>query len=156
MKLVTVHVSKNDSAMICCPFCELKKKVSTDKFRNIKHRITVRCQCKNRFEVQFNFRKSYRKKVAIAGVFMTVSSDISAERMMQIQDISRTGLRFKMIDTVVVRKGDELLVRFNLDNARQSLIQKKVVVKFVNDGFLGCEFAELVLYEKELGFYLLA
>ena len=156
MKLITVHVLKNDYAMIRCPFCELRKRVSAHKIRNIKHKITVRCQCENRFEVQFNFRENYRKNVEIAGVFMTVSSDVSTERKMHVFDLSRSGLSFKMIDTVDVKKGDELFVRFNLDDAKQSLIHKKVVVKLINDKFLGCEFTDLDRYEKELGFYLLA
>ena len=67
---------------------------------------------------------------------MTVSSDVSTERKMHIFDLSRSGLSFKMIDTVDVKKGDELFVRFNLDDAKQSLIHKKVVVKLINDNFL--------------------
>ncbi len=155
MEMITAHILKDDFAVICCPFCGLRKRVPAHKFRNTKHKITVRCQCKKRFEVQFNFRKNYRKNIAIDGVFMTVSSDVPTERMMHISDLSRTGLYFKMIDTVVVKQGDELVVRFNLDDTRQALIEKRVVVKLINDNFLGCEFTELDLYEKELGFYLL-
>ncbi len=75
--------------------------------------------------------------------------------MMRIYDLSRNGLRFKMIDTVVVNIGDELLVKFNLDDSKRMLIHKKVVVKNASNNFLGCEFTELALYEKALGFYLL-
>ena len=155
-ELTTVHVIDNEFVMINCPFCGIVKKVTAHKYRNIKHRITVRCKCDSRFNVQFNFRKNYRKSVAIAGEFMTLSPKLSTERVMTVYDLSTNGLRFKMIDNVVVNKGDELLVKFNLDDAKRSFIRKKVVVRFANDNLIGCEFTELALYEKELGFYLLA
>ena len=87
---------------------------------------------------------------------MTLSPRLSSERVMTVYDLSTTGLRFKMIDNVVVNEGDELLVKFYLDDAKRSFIHKKAVVQCANDNLIGCEFAELALYEKELGFYLLA
>ncbi len=87
---------------------------------------------------------------------MTLSPRMSTERVMTVYDLSTNGLSFKMIDNVVVNIGDELLVKFNLDDAKRSFIRKKVVVRFATDNLIGCEFTELALYEKELGFYLLA
>jgi uncharacterized Zn finger protein len=155
-ELTTVHVIDNKFVVITCPFCGIMKKVVADKYKNIKHRVTVRCKCDSRFNVQFNFRKNYRKSVKIAGEFVTLSPKMSTKRVMTIYDLSITGLRFKMIDNVVVNKGDELLINFELDDAKRSFIRKKVVVQFTNDNLIGCEFTELALYEKELGFYLLA
>jgi len=63
MELITVHVDRNDIAIFYCPFCGATKKVSVDKFKNIKHKITSRCKCDNSFQVQLNFRKNYRKTV---------------------------------------------------------------------------------------------
>lgn len=156
MELTTVHVYKNNLVMIHCPFCGMKQRVAADGFKDVKHKIKVRCKCKSRFEVQFNFRKSYRKSVSLAGEFRTLPPKPPTDRMMNIYDLSRNGLRFKMIDTVVVNIGDELLVKFNLDDRKRTLIHKKVAVRYASNDFLGCEFTELDLYEKELGFYLLA
>jgi transcription elongation factor Elf1 len=155
-ELTTVHVIDNKFVVITCPFCGTMKKVEADQYKNIKHMVTVRCKCDSRFNVQFNFRKSYRKSVAIAGEFMTLSPRKSTERVMTVYDLSSNGLCFKMIDNVVVNIGDELLVKFNLDDAKRSFIRKKVVVRFATDNLIGSEFTELALYEKELGFYLLA
>jgi len=156
MELTIVHVIGDKFVVINCPFCGISKKVVVDKYKNIKHKITVRCKCGNRFNVQFNFRKKYRKSVAIAGEFMTLSPRVSTKRVMTVSDLSANGLRFKMIDNVMVNKGDELIVKFNLDDAKRTFIRKKVVVQFANHNLIGCEFTELALYEKELGFYLLA
>ena len=155
-ELTTVHIIDDKFAVINCPFCGNRKKVAADKFKNIKHRITVRCNCGSHFDVQLNFRKSYRKNLEIAGTFMIVSPKPSIERTMTVYDLSATGLRFKMIDNISINQGDELIVTFNLDDARRSFIRKKVVVRFTNKNLVGCEFTELALYEKELGFYMLA
>lgn len=156
MELTTVHTLNKKFVMICCPFCKIEKRVATDKFKDIKHRITVRCKCGTRFSVQFNFRENYRKSVAFAGEFMMLLPRMPRERVMTVNDLSKNGLCFKTIDTVVFNKGDQLLVKFNLDDAKMSLIHKKVVVRSANDDFIRCEFTELSRYEKDLGFYLLA
>jgi len=141
--------------MICCPFCNLKKRMAANKFKGKKHRIGVRCKCGERFQVQFNYRKSYRKNVTIAGEFRTLLPTASAGKMMQVCDLSRYGLRIKMVDPAVVHRGDEILVKFILDDSKRTSISTKVAVRFVKDEFLGCEFTELSHYEKALGFFLM-
>lgn len=155
MELTTIQVLKNNSVIIYCPLCEAKRSVMVNKFKDIKHRVTVRCKCGNRFAVQFNFRNSYRKSVSILGEFSTLPPDIPDERAMKISDLSRGGLRFQMLDPIIVKKDDRLLVTFHLDDRKRTRIHKNVVVRYANKDILGCEFAELSLYEKELGFYLM-
>ena len=53
-----------------------------------------------------------------------------------------------------MNKGDTLKVKFNLDNNKKTLIEKIVDMKIVIDQYIGCEFKDLALEEKELGFYL--
>ncbi|MFH1215127.1 MAG: PilZ domain-containing protein [Pseudomonadota bacterium] len=156
MEQITVQVGKDNSVMLCCPFCGVAKSVSLDKFKDVKHVIIVRCGCNNRFQVHLNFRKNYRKSLTLPGEFMILPSTTEIWRKMIVCDLSRTGMGFEMIDTVVMNKDVELRVRFNLDNNKRTLIDKKVIARFVgDDGFIGCEFVELNLYEKELGFYLM-
>ena len=155
METTTVHVSKNNFATIQCPFCGHRQRVTTEHFKEKTHTIKVRCKCKSRFQILFNFRNNYRKSVSIIGEFRMLTPRVSIDRKMETSDLSRNGLRFKMIDPVVVNVGDELLVKFILDDRKQAHIRKKVIVRHVDTNFLGCEFLELTFYEKELGFYLL-
>ncbi len=151
---VAAHVDSNDMAIITCPYCGIIKKVSVTEFKNKKHQISTRCQCGKRFELQLNFRSSYRKDVHLAGMFMVVSPKSSHWCEMVVHDISRTGLGFKNTDSVEVKTGTTLRVKFNLDNIKKTLIEKDVIVKIVKDRYVGCEFKNLALEEKELGFYL--
>ena len=153
-ELIAAHVDSNDMAIITCPDCGLIKKTSVSKFKNLKHKISTRCQCGRRFDLQLNFRSSYRKNVNLPGTFMVISPKSSHWCEMLVRDISRTGVGFKNMDSVIVKTGDTVRVKFNLDNSKKTLIEKMVVVKTIKDQYIGCEFKDLALEEKELGFYL--
>lgn len=153
-ELIAAHVDSNDMAIITCPNCGIIKKVSVSKFKNSKHKISTRCQCGKRFDLQLNFRSSYRKAVNLPGTFMIISPKTSHWCEMAIRDISRAGVGFENMDSVVVSKGDTLRIKFKLDNGKGTLIEKKVIVKIIRDKYVGCEFKNLALEEKELGFYL--
>lgn len=153
-ELIAVHVDNNGMAIITCPSCGMIKKVSVSKYKNKKHRLDTRCQCGKRFDLQLNFRASYRKDVTLPGTFMIISPRPSHWCDMVVSDLSRRGLGFKNRDTVGIYKGDILRVKFNLNNTKKTLIEKQVVVKIVKEKYIGCEFRDLALEEKELGFYL--
>lgn len=153
-ELIAAHVDTNGMAIITCPSCGMIKKVSVSKYKDIKHRLNTRCQCGKRFDIQLNFRASYRKDVTLSGTFMIISPRSSHWCDMVVSDLSRMGLGFKNREKVVVHKGDVIRVKFNLNNAKKTLIDKQVVVKIVKEKYIGCEFRDLALEEKELGFYL--
>ena len=73
---------------------------------------------------------------------------------MNVCDLSMSGLRFRMFESAFIEKGDQLRVKFNLEIKQSTLIDKEVVVIFVNGDTFGCEFTNLALEEKELGFFL--
>ena len=154
--VVSAHADSKGMALITCPFCNITKKISVSQFKDKKHRIVTKCKCGERFAIQLNFRASYRKEVDLKGMFMVTSPRSSHWCEMEVSDLSRTGIGFRNaeMDTVDVKKGDKLKIKFNLDNAKKTLIEKQVIVKIVIDQYVGCEFQDLALEEKELGFYL--
>lgn len=154
--IIAAHVDKNDMAIITCPDCGLIKKVSVSQFKNSKHQVSSRCQCGKRFTIQLNFRSSYRKNVNLAGTYMVMSPKKSHWCDMTVRDISRTGIGFKNLDSVAVAAGNSLRLKFNLDNAKKTTIDKNVIVKIIKDQYVGCEFVDLAREEKDLGFYLLS
>ena len=156
IKAVSAHADSNGMALITCPSCNVTKKLSVSQFKDKKHKLVTKCQCGERFEIHLNFRASYRKQVDLSGMFMLVSPRTSHWCEMEVSDLSRTGIGFRNaeMETVDVKKGDKLKIKFNLDNAKKTLIEKQVVVKIVIDQYVGCEFQDLALEEKELGFYL--
>ena len=154
MDLKIVHVDGENFGTISCPYCGAKKRVSAEKFKGQQHKLTVRCKCQNHFDVQLNFRRYYRKSVALPGEIMIPSSKMSDWMKMTVCDLSRSGLRFKMFDFAVIKKGDILRVKFSFETKKLVLLDKEVVVNFVDGDFFGCEFTDLAMEEKELGFFL--
>jgi hypothetical protein len=59
-----------------------------------------------------------------------------------------------MLEPAFIEKGDKLRVKFNLEIKKSTLINKEVVVIFVNGNTFGCEFTNLAFEEKELGFFM--
>ena len=73
---------------------------------------------------------------------------------MTVVNLSMSGLRFKILDSASINKGDNLQVQFSLDNQRADFIDKEVVVRNSGGQEFGCEFTNPAYEEKELGFYL--
>ena len=156
MELITAHVDKDNFVMINCPFCGAMKRASVNKFKGIRHKITISCKCNNRFKIQLNFRRFYRKNVPLQGEVINVTSNMPNWKHITVLDLSRTGLRFKLDETATISIGDTLRVRFSLDTKKPLLVDEIVTVKGADDEFFGCEFKDLDRQEKQLGFYLLS
>lgn len=154
MDIVTIHVDSDNNAIFSCPICGNTKKISVEKFKHKNHRVSTRCKCENLFKSQLNFRRFYRKRVALSGEIMNLSSSNSVWRKINVCDLSMSGLRFQMLEPAFIEKGNKLRVKFNLEIKKSTRIDKEVVVIFVNGKTFGCEFTNLAFEEKELGFFL--
>lgn len=154
MDNIIVHVDNDNYALLCCPFCGNTKRVSVEKFKHQNHKISIRCKCKSLFKSELNFRKFYRKSVDISGEIMKLSPSTSTWRKIKVCDLSMSGLRFRLIESHLIEKGDKLRIRFYLGDKESALINKEIVVIFVNGDAFGCKFINLALEEKALGFFL--
>ena len=156
MEIRLYHVDQEGFIVLICPSCQKTRRVSVSKFRNKKHKLTTRCKCDFRFEIQLNFRKIYRKNVHLTGeVVVPTEYSTSISKGINVLDVSKNGLRFQLIGNVILKIGDVVRVKFNLDNKQATTIDKEVIIRFIGENQYGCEFKELGLMEKELGFFLL-
>lgn len=152
MGKITVHVERNDSAVIFCNSCGDIKKVSVRKFRNVKHNIAARCVCGKRLDINLNFRRYYRKVVSIPG---KVLFPISAQwAPVTILDLSLYGLKIETTYAANLKDGDIVRVKFLLEGRKSVLIEKQARVVYGNNEVIGCEFVNIALEEKEIGFFL--
>ena len=85
---------------------------------------------------------------------MVETPNCSPWKKQEVIDLSRTGVRIKLVDLVSIKKGDTVRVQFGLDNDRDQMIDKRITVKHVSGNEIGGEFKDLAFEEKELGFYL--
>jgi len=107
-------------------------------------------------ESQEPVRKTiYRKKVCLDGQF--VQPQTKTYGYMRVEELALTEMRFCMTSGQhSIGPGDYLDISFHLDDARRSLIERRVIVRGVEGEMIDAEFYNPPPYAKDLGFYLLA
>lgn len=162
---VIIHAGDKGSAFMHCPQCGASKKISTASYRVINQAsgVELTCPvCNHKYNVLINFRKYYRKKTDLRGIYTIATADLGnsydfdATSVVTIGNISRTGIGFRMKNSINVEVDDILKIRFILDDKKKSVVEKKAIVKRVDKDFIGAEFARAIDYrDKELAFYLM-
>ena len=154
MEIQRVYVNDGHAAVVKCPNCGNTKTVNTGKLNKQGMNLVLRCSCQSLFKVFFEFRKSHRKKTNLEGYY-TILPQSKQWGKMRVDNISLNGIGFITLNKNNLKRGNEIKVRFNLDDTRRSEIEKKAVVMWVNNKSAGCEFAETDEYDRLLGFYLM-
>jgi hypothetical protein len=161
-----LNVQKSKRVPLSCPDCLLVREISVDKYMGRQHFITVNCPCGTTYGVNLNFRKHYRKDTSMGGYYSTADAkkvdwidtgnDTSIPINCRIKNISMGGLAFIALNRVRVQLGDRLRVKFTLDKVPPEVVEKDVIVRTVQDNYIGCEFiAEEGYTDRTLGFYLM-
>jgi hypothetical protein len=153
MTTVKTYVRNDDTATLICPACKTVKHITAGSFRQGKHTITVHCICQQTFNVLFDFRQYYRKQVNLPGTYEIISKGGIGGGIIQVNNISRCGLRFTVSGLHRIEEGQELRVEFQLNDKKKTLIKREVTVRTVRQNIIGCRLKDH-LEEKELGFFL--
>ena len=149
-----VYVNKDDTAALLCPNCGASKTANVAKFKDRRDPLKIRCKCGSTFSVSFEFRRAHRKETNLSGQYCRLSAR-EHWNSMTVRNISSTGIGFETPRPHGLRKGEEIRVKFTLDDVKHSEIQKDVTVKVSKDKYVGGEFSDPALFDKALGFYLM-
>jgi hypothetical protein len=133
------YVRPNNRAVLICPYCGQWQSISADPFRGYKHKLKVKCFCKETFKVFLEFRKKNRKKTFLRGSYIDHSQKGSRCNIV-ILDISVIGLAFSSLDAPSLRIDDELCIEFSLDFGKGTDIKRDIIVKNIHQKRVGCEF----------------
>ncbi|MBW2179493.1 MAG: PilZ domain-containing protein [Deltaproteobacteria bacterium] len=145
--------------LLTCPQCGIQEAVSVGQFDTMGNAIRATCPCKKQFTAVLEKQRLYRKSVHLEGYFSLgehfepTAASSSTWGPMVVKDLSKTGLRFLSDKTKFIHPGELLMVRFNLDNANQALIQKPARVISITGHEVGCQFEGADSYDITLGFY---
>lgn len=137
-----------------------------------KFRFKVKCKCGSVYGLQLEGRTKFRKEVNLNGVILRPDQSDKWGKMLnesletkikkitcQIRDISMGGIGIKLMESTEVigeiKAGDELIVKFTLDNSAETEMNTMVTVKVVRGEYLGCEFSEADKKDTKLKFYFL-
>ena len=149
-----VYVDTDNNATLLCPHCGTSKTVNVEKLKNRGDPLRIRCTCRETFSVTFEFRKAHRKETNLVGHYCRLPASEDWHTM-TVRNISSTGIGFETYNPHDLGKGDEVRVRFALDDAKRSEIERDVIVRVAKDKYIGGEFSDPGLYDKALGFYLM-
>ena len=155
MKVRKIYFSKKGICSIICHHCAKTNRIDTNKV-NLNKPLEIKCTCQKKFFVQLEQREYYRKAVKLTGIFEKISPENTQKGKVIIEDISYTGLGCRTLAKHHLEKNDVLQLNFSLDDAHNSEITEKGIVRDIRDRYLGIEFQELSQHNRKLiGFYLL-
>lgn len=152
-QLKRVFVDNTGSGLIVCDVCGRTKKLSGLTSKLMSKPVPVTCPCGNTFRVIFDARRHYRKPVHLRGIFKVDGSERTYPMIVENISLSGIGIRTPFVDKL--KPEEKILVSFNLDDSKKSLIERAAIVKHVNDHYAGLEFVQDRAYDKVLGFYLM-
>ncbi len=140
--------------MIVCPACDSAKAISASQFRHRLHLIKAKCKCGHVFKVHLEFRRHFRKEAELEGTYDLNPPAVGGGKT-KVVNLSLSGACFEVRGIHDLQVGQKGSLVFTLDNRRETVLFKKVIIKTVSANRIGCEFVEDRAFEKELGFYLL-
>ena len=155
-KYVQLYVNAENQAPITCPKCQNTKSVDVTRYKALHKPLKIKCLCGWVFRAVVETRKFYRKSVSLPGYYSRrKNQNYSA---MVVENLSMSGIGFRIKMKHYIKVGDELTIRVILDNRSQTEVVKDVVVKIVvrqiEDSYIGGEFCNKETFYKELGWYL--
>jgi hypothetical protein len=148
----TIYVNDANVATIICPKCAFTKEIDMTNYKNTQKRLKGKCRCGEVFGFTIEFRKNYRKKVRLTGEYRNKDKGEKGEII--VEDLSMNGIRSVNLGSHQISNDDTLEVKFRLDNAKRSEINKLVQVVWVKEKMVGAKFSELESFKSEIGFYL--
>lgn len=153
-----VFITSNNTATFRCPQCGKAKTADVSPYlgENKNVRINCSCGCGHRFRCRLEKRRQYRKPVNLPGKFVLEETGRPRDTgLLNVVDISSTGLKLKMSVPRDFPVGALLHVEFQLDDRMRTPMKKRVIVRNVNGPFVGVTFHPDDLDDSALGFYLM-
>ena len=151
---VKIFADAKGMVRLNCPSCGDVSAQPVDQFFNVPQPLHISCTCGNTYEVQIEFRKSFRKKTRLEGFYARVAPPGSLEKM-TVTDVSMGGCRFLTGNRHLLEKNDRVNLVFNLDDANRTKITKEAIICSFNERSIGCKY--LVTgsgLDPDIGFYL--
>jgi hypothetical protein len=150
-----LYVNVENQASITCPQCNTVKVANVGPYKGSRKPLTVKCRCGWVFHAILETRKFYRKSVNLTGHYARAGTP-NYVRMI-VENLSLSGIGFRVKGRTTVKIGDLLIIRVALDNKTQTEIVKDIAVRVVrqaDDAFIGGEFCDTRTFYKELAWYL--
>lgn len=143
-----LYPDKDGNVTLLCHECGHIHRIDTAPYKapGKSSRLSITCnKCGNALEASISFRKHYRKETNLRGTCTTrsaqpdrtISGDFSG---IVVTNVSLSGIGFIVKSPIHAKEGDILDVKFKLDDPKQTVISKKVIVRRIIDNLFAAEF----------------
>ncbi len=149
-----VFMDSLDTARFVCPKCRREKIMQLSAYNIKKHstRVRLRCKCGHTRIITLEKLAEAQKSMQLLGTFMVKDRDGVFGKII-IKKLNSNGILLKTNIEQGLLPGLKLFLEFVLDDAKQSIVKKEVVVKAKKGKFLTAEFTSN-LHDDNLGPYL--
>lgn len=149
---VKSFVTEENQAHVICPSCSHAATIRVQLDKNHKHVFKVKCKCSETFTLHLEFRRQYRKPTELPGSYELEKATTGNNRI-QVVDLSVKGACFEVMGIHDLQPGQRGSINFTLDNRKETVLEKKVIIRSVAGKRIGCEFADDTAFDRDLGFY---
>ncbi len=149
-----ILIDSLDTARFACPECNRGKTMQLSGHNIIKRVTKVRCKCRCGHTYMVTLEKIAEsiQKTQLLGTFIS-KGQIRCSGKMIIKKLNSKGIMLKTNIEQNMIPGLKLFLEFVLDDAKQSIVKKEVVVKAKKGKYLSAEFLSEEHYDN-LGPYL--
>jgi hypothetical protein len=113
------------------------------------------CPCGHSFPLIIERRGYIRRPVNFTGSITCKKKKYGVTVLdILVMDISRYGLKIKLVDKLDIKENQQIEITFHLDDATKSKVRKEAIVKNINFPIIGLEFLTHDHYDK-FGSYIL-
>jgi hypothetical protein len=149
-----ILIDSFDTARFACPECHRGKimQLSEHKIRKRITKVKCKCRCGHIYLVTLEKTEQSIQKTQLLGTFNS-KGHIKCSGKMIIKKVNSKGIMLKTNIEQKILPGLKLFLEFVLDDAKQSIVKKEVVVKAKKGKYLSAEFISKEHYDN-LGPYL--
>jgi hypothetical protein len=147
-----VSITPQGYVAFACPYCKTSRTASVARYRDLHAPITVECACEELFDILVNTRQFYRQHLYLGGSYTPLER--SMPHQIIVKTLSASGVSFCTMSVSPLQVDDEVTLRFQLDDIRQTVVCLRAIVRWVQDATVGAEFCEGHAHEQDLDDYL--
>ncbi len=149
-----IIIDSLDTATVTCPRCQRKKTLLLTQYRIDKPvtRIRYRCSCKETFCAVLERRGRGAREMRLAGT-CTSRGEKKWSGRMTVKRLNARGVTLMLSTRQKVMTGNRLDLEFVLDDAKQSIVKKQVVVTAMDGPYVSAVFLSQEHFDN-LGPYL--
>ncbi|MCF6246160.1 MAG: hypothetical protein L3J69_02240 [Desulfobacula sp.] len=149
-----IYIDSLDTAQFACPTCNKEKIMQLSEY-NLKcatTRVRCKCRCGHTYMIILEKKVEPIQNTQLLGTFIS-KGQIKCSGKIIIKKLNSKGIMLRTNIEQNILPGLKLLLEFVLDDAKQSIVKKEVVVKAKKGKYLSAEFITKEHYDN-LGPYL--